>query len=286
MAKKKRGLGKGLDKLIGGAEKVARVAPVAHVEQLPVDQLRPGAYQPRQRFDEVALEALAESIRAQGLVQPVVVRPVEGGYEIIAGERRWRAAQRAGMKQIPVIVREADDQTTLALALIENLQREDLNPIEQAHGLARLLEEFSLTHEQLAEAVGLSRAQVTNLLRLLKLPAQVQAWVHDGLLSMGHARALLSLPEAQQTALGHKAIKQGWSVRQMEAAVKAAQSAPSYPASAEKDPNIVALENRLAEKLGAKVSVRVGAKGRGKVEIHYSDLDELDRLLKLLAIEL
>ncbi len=286
MAKRKRGLGKGLDKLIGGADKVARVAPDARIEQLPVAQLRPGAYQPRQRFDEVALDALAESIRTQGLVQPVVVRPVEGGYEIIAGERRWRAAQRAGIQQIPVIVREADDQTTLALALIENLQREDLNPIEQAHGLARLLEEFSLTHEQLAEAVGLSRAQVTNLLRLLKLPAQVQAWVHDGLLSMGHARALLPLSEDQQIALGRKAIEQGWSVRQVETAVKAAQSAPSRSVSVEKDPNIVALENRLAEKLGAKVSVRVTPKGRGKVEIHYSDLDELDRLLKLLAIDL
>lgn len=286
MAKRKRGLGKGLDKLIGGADKVARVAPDARIEQLPVAQLRPGAYQPRQRFDEVALDALAESIRTQGLVQPVVVRPVEGGYEIIAGERRWRAAQRAGIQQIPVIVREADDQTTLALALIENLQREDLNPIEQAHGLARLLEEFSLTHEQLAEAVGLSRAQVTNLLRLLKLPAQVQAWVHDGLLSMGHARALLPLSEDQQIALGRKAIEQGWSVRQVETAVKAAQSTPSRSVSVEKDPNIVALENRLAEKLGAKVSVRVTPKGRGKVEIHYSDLDELDRLLKLLAIDL
>ncbi|HIQ40894.1 MAG TPA: ParB/RepB/Spo0J family partition protein, partial [Sulfurivirga caldicuralii] len=151
MVKKKRGLGKGLDKLIGDADKVARVAPSTRIEQLALDQLKPGAYQPRQRFDEVALETLAESIKAQGLVQPIVVRPIDDGYEIIAGERRWRAAHQAGLKQVPVIVREADDQTTLALALIENLQREDLNPIEQAHGLARLLEEFSLTHDQLAE---------------------------------------------------------------------------------------------------------------------------------------
>lgn len=285
MVKKKRGLGKGLDKLIGDADKVARVAPSTRIEQLALDQLKPGAYQPRQRFDEVALETLAESIKAQGLVQPIVVRPIDDGYEIIAGERRWRAAHQAGLKQVPVIVREADDQTTLALALIENLQREDLNPIEQAHGLARLLEEFSLTHEQLAEAVGLSRAQVTNLLRLLKLPAQVQAWVHDGALTMGHARALLSLPEDRQMALGRKAIEQGWSVRQMEKAVKADQAELPRPVAGEKDPNIVALENRLAEKLGAKVSVRVTPKGRGKVEIHYSDLDELDRLLQLLEIE-
>jgi len=285
MAKKKRGLGKGLDKLIGGADKVARVAPSARIEQLSLDQLKPGTYQPRQRFDEVALEALAESIKAQGLVQPVVVRPIDNGYEIIAGERRWRAARQAGLKQVPVIVREADDQTTLALALIENLQREDLNPIEQAHGLARLLEEFSLTHEQLAEAVGLSRAQVTNLLRLLKLPAQVQAWVHDGALTMGHARALLPLPEDRQIVLGRKAIEQGWSVRQMETAAKAAQAEQPSSSTHEKDPNIVALENRLAEKLGARVTVRVTPKGRGKVEIHYSDLDELDRLLKLLKIE-
>ncbi|HIQ40375.1 MAG TPA: ParB/RepB/Spo0J family partition protein, partial [Sulfurivirga caldicuralii] len=252
---------------------------------LALDQLKPGAYQPRQLFDEVALETLAESIKAQGLVQPIVVRPIDDGYEIIAGERRWRAAHQAGLKQVPVIVREADDQTTLALALIENLQREDLNPIEQAHGLARLLEEFSLTHEQLAEVVGLSRAQVTNLLRLLKLPAQVQAWVHDGALTMGHARALLSLPEDRQMALGRKAIEQGWSVRQMEKAVKADQAELPRPVAGEKDPDIVALENRLAEKLGAKVSVRVTPKGRGKVEIHYSDLDELDRLLQLLEIE-
>ena len=285
MVKKKRGLGKGLDKLIGDADKVARVAPSTRIEQLALDQLKPGTYQPRQRFDEVALETLAESIKAQGLVQPIVVRPIDDGYEIIAGERRWRAAHQAGLKQVPVIVREADDQTTLALALIENLQREDLNPIEQAHGLARLLEEFSLTHEQLAEVVGLSRAQVTNLLRLLKLPAQVQAWVHDGALTMGHARALLSLPEDRQMALGRKAIEQGWSVRQMEKAVKADQAEPPRPVVGEKDPNIVALENRLAEKLGAKVSVRVTPKGRGKVEIHYSDLDELDRLLQLLEIE-
>lgn len=285
MVKKKRGLGKGLDKLIGDADKVARVAPSARIEQLALDQLKPSSYQPRQRFDEVALETLAESIKAQGLVQPIVVRPIDNGYEIIAGERRWRAAHQAGLKQVPVIVREADDQTTLALALIENLQREDLNPIEQAHGLARLLEEFSLTHEQLAEAVGLSRAQVTNLLRLLKLPAQVQAWVHDGVLTMGHARALLPLPEDRQIALGRKAIEQGWSVRQMEKAVKADQAEPPRPVASEKDPNIVALENRLAEKLGARVTVRVTPKGRGKVEIHYSDLDELDRLLKLLKIE-
>jgi ParB family chromosome partitioning protein len=288
MVKRKRGLGKGLDKLIGNAEKVSRTDVAgAQIEQLPVGRIRPGTYQPRQHFDQVALEALAESIKAQGLVQPVVVRPRDGAYEIIAGERRWRAAQLAGLKQIPVIIRQADDQSTLALALIENLQREDLNPIEQAHGLARLLEEFSLTHEQLAEAVGLSRAQVTNLLRLLKLPAQVQAWVHDGALSMGHARALLPLTESQQILLGQKAIAQGWSVRQTEAAAKNAKA--DLPSDAgtvrEKDPNIVALENRMAEKLGAKVTVRVTPKGRGKVEIHYSDLDELDRLLKLLEID-
>ncbi len=285
MARKKRGLGRGLDKLIGSADKVVRVAPDSRIEQLPVDRLHPGPWQPRQRFDEVALEALAESIRAQGLVQPIVVRPVTEGYEIIAGERRWRAAQQAGLKQVPVIIREADDQTTLALALIENLQREDLNPIEQAQGLARLLEEFSLTHEQLAEAVGLSRAQVTNLLRLLKLAPQVQAWLHDGQLSMGHARALLPLSETEQVALGRKAIAAGWNVRQMEAAVRAAQAESPAATPAEKDPNIVALENRLAEKLGARVAVRVNARGRGRLEIHYSDLDELDRLLRLLDVE-
>jgi ParB family chromosome partitioning protein len=248
--------------------------------------LQPGVYQPRQQFDQVALGALADSIKAQGLVQPIVVRKLdESQYEIIAGERRWRAAKLAGLTHVPVIVRQVDNQATLAMALIENLQREDLNPIEQAHGLARLLDEFSLTHEQLAEALGLSRAQVTNLLRLLKLPEKIQAWVHDGLLSMGHARALLALPAAQQLPLAQKAIDQGWSVRQIEQHVKALQQAPQAVKPVEKDPNIVALESRLAEKLGAKVSIRHSDKGRGKVEICYTNLDELDRLLQLLAVD-
>ena len=277
MAKKRRGLGnaRGLDKLLGEQR----------IEQIPTEQLQPGAYQPRQQFDQVALEALADSIRAQGMVQPIVARRLEEArFEIIAGERRGRAAQKAGLETVPVIVRQADNQTTLALALIENLQREDLNPIEQAQGLARLAEEFQLTHEQLAEAVGVSRAQVSNLLRLLRLPEMVQAWVHDGLLSMGHARALLSLPESTQLALGQRAIDEGWSVRQLEAAVQRLQQAKPKT-RVEKDPNIAALEARLGERLGAKVAIRHGASGRGKVEIRYSDLDELQRLLDLLGAD-
>jgi len=287
MAKKRRGLGnaRGLDKLLGEQAVRAATGGEQRIEQIPTEQLQPGAYQPRQQFDQVALEALADSIRAQGMVQPIVARRLEEArFEIIAGERRWRAAQKAGLETVPVIVRQADNQTTLALALIENLQREDLNPIEQAQGLARLAEEFQLTHEQLAEAVGVSRAQVSNLLRLLRLPEMVQAWVHDGLLSMGHARALLSLPESTQLALGQRAIDEGWSVRQLEAAVQRLQQAKPKT-RVEKDPNIAALEARLGERLGAKVAIRHGASGRGKVEIRYSDLDELQRLLDLLGAD-
>ncbi|WP_294949869.1 ParB/RepB/Spo0J family partition protein [Sulfurivirga sp.] len=288
MARKKRGLGgRGLDRLLTGKEKAASLHTTAQrIETLPVDQLQPGRYQPRRQFDQLALDTLADSIRTQGVVQPIVVRPVETGYEIIAGERRWRAAQQAGLKEVPVIVRQADDQQTLALALIENLQREDLNPIEQAQGLARLIDEFALTHEQLAEAVGLSRSQVSNLLRLLNLPAEVQAWVHDGQLSMGHARALVALPEPLALALGRKAVEQGWSVRQMEQAARKAQETPESDQPDEKDPDLVALENRLAEKLGARVAIRTGKSGKGRVEIRFTSPDELDRLLQLLAIEL
>lgn len=287
--KKKSGLGgQGLNRLLTGKVTAEKLTTTGQkVQQLPIEALKPGAYQPRQQFQQEALNTLAESIKAQGMVQPIVARKLEGeSYEIIAGERRWRAAQLAGLETVPVLVREADDQTTLALALIENLQREDLNPIEQAEGLARLLDEFKLTHEALAEAVGLSRTQVTNLLRLLKLAQPVQAMVHDGQLSMGHARALLALPEAQQHALAQKVVSQGWNVRQTEAAVKKLLSnAPAPSASEDKDPNIVALENRLSEKLGAKVNIRHHPNGRGKVEIRYTSPDELDQLLKQLAVE-
>lgn len=287
MAKKRRGLGnaRGIDKLLGEKAVRATSGGEQRIEQLPVEQLQPGQYQPRQQFDQVALDALADSIRAQGMVQPIVARRIDDDrYEIIAGERRWRAAQKAGLDSVPVIVRQADNQATLAMALIENVQREDLNPIEQAQGLARLLDEFSLTHEQLAEAVGVSRAQVSNLLRLLKLPEMVQAWVHDGLLSMGHARALLTLPESAQLALGQRAIDEGWSVRQLEAAVQRLQEEKPKKRT-EKDPNIVALEQRLAEQLSAKVAIRHGARGRGKLEIRYSDLDELQRILDVLGVQ-
>ena len=289
MAKKKKsGLGgQGLNRLLTGKVKAERLSTTgAAIQQLPVEQLQPGNYQPRQQFNQEALDALAASIQAQGMVQPIVVRKVEdAAYEIIAGERRWRAARQAGLSTVPVLVREADDQTTLALALIENLQREDLNPIEQAEGLSRLLEEFELTHEQLAEAVGLSRAQVSNLLRLLKLAESVQAMVHDGQLSMGHARALLPLPEAQQLPLAKKAVQLGWNVRQTEAAVKKQLSDADSCTVEDKDPNIVALENRLSERLGARVSIRHQANGRGKVEIRYTTPDELDKLLKQLEVD-
>lgn len=287
MGRKKRGLGnRGLNVLLNSQARAQAVTTPddAHaVVDKPVSSLRPGRYQPRQQFNQLALETLAESIRAQGIVQPLVVRPVEEGqFEIIAGERRWRAAQLAGLETVPVLVREIDDQQALAIALIENIQREDLNPIEQAQGMQRLIDEFELTHDALAEVLGLSRAQVTNLLRLLKLPEMVQVWVHDGLLGMGHARALLPLSPSQQIQVGQKAIDQSWTVRQVETHVRQllAQSEEKHtPQPQKKDPNIAALETRLSEQLGARVAIHHQAKGRGRIEIRYSDLDELQRLL-------
>lgn len=285
MAKKRHsGLGKrGVNVLISSKQKSDAHVNEWRVEKLPIDQVISGQYQPRQHFDEQALQELADSIKAQGLVQPIIVKWLDNqSYELIAGERRWRAAKMAGLETLPAIVREVDNKQTLAMALIENIQREDLNPLEEARSLQRLMQEFELTQQEVAEAVGRSRTAVTNLLRLLKLPELIQEWLHDDSLSMGHVRALLTLNESEQVKLAQKAIDQAWSVRQMEQAVQTQQTSDS--ASTKKpapvDPNIQALQNRLADKLGAKVMINHGTKGSGKLEIRYSNLDELDQILQ------
>jgi ParB family chromosome partitioning protein len=287
----KRGLGRGLDALLGiGSEaQLGVTAEVAvHPEQglrtLPVDIIQRGSFQPRVQFDQAALEELADSIRTQGIVQPIVVRrlPGEDRYEIIAGERRWRAAQLAGLQELPAIVRNVDDRTAMSVALIENIQRQDLNAIEQATALHRLVNEFGLTHEKVAAAVGRSRTAVTNLLRLLELAEPVRHLVETGELEMGHARALLPLPYEQQLPAGRHLVERGMSVRQAEAYVKhlleagkPTVRAPARPA----DPNVRQLQQDLSERLGARVELVQTAKGKGTLVVHYNSLDELDGIL-------
>lgn len=281
MARRQTGLGgRGLDALLGGKQKSVASSD-SRVEKLKVDQLQAGVYQPRSNFDQQALEELADSIKAQGLVQPIIVRSLaENSYEIIAGERRWRAAKIAGLQEIPAIVREADEQQVLAMALIENIQREDLNPLEEAIALQKLIKEFGITQQEAAEAVGKSRSSVTNLLRLLKLPEAIQESLQTGTLSMGHVRVLVNLPAAAQTSLATKAIEQAWSVRQMEqAAQKLVNPLTNKKPTAKPDPNIVALQDKLANSLGAKVQIKHQQTGRGRLEISYSNLDELDQIL-------
>jgi ParB family transcriptional regulator, chromosome partitioning protein len=291
---KKKGLGRGLEALLGADKPETAPQVVGGANSLPISQLIAGKYQPRTTFDEVALNELAASIKAQGLMQPIVVRQLSAQqYEIIAGERRFRAAQRAGLTDVPVMLREVDDQGALALALIENIQREDLNAIEEARALKRLADEFGLTHEEVAKAVGRSRSAVTNLLRLNDLAPQVQDKVLTKQLDMGHARALASLPALQQIMLAEKISQQGLTVRAAEAlaakatndALPAAQkSANTAQNSAQKrDPDVARLEEELAETLGAYVSIKPslsgGNKGAGEVVIRYASLDQLDGIV-------
>jgi ParB family transcriptional regulator, chromosome partitioning protein len=292
---KKRGLGRGLEALLGS--KAAAEAPVLEatpsdtLRTLPVDALSPGKYQPRRNMDADKLTELAESIRAQGVIQPIVVRDLGGKrYEIIAGERRWRASQQAGLTEIPVVVREVDDRTVVAMALIENIQREDLNPLEEAQALHRLIEEFDLTHAQAAEAVGRSRAAVSNLLRLLELPPAIRALLESRRLEMGHARALLTLSPDLASRLASDAAEHGWSVREVEHRAQQ-YAAGSVPQTAGKkkpgakpraSADIASLENELSESLGTKVSIAHGRAGKGRLVIHYSDLDTLDGVLERL----
>ncbi len=282
MTAKRRGLGRGLELLLSGAEPV--VGDGESMRTLPIDLITPGPYQPRQDMREDSLQELADSIRAQGLVQPILVRPLgDGGqFEIIAGERRWRAAQMAGMQEITSVVRKVSDQDAIALALIENIQREDLNPLEEARALDRLIREFDMTHQQAADAIGRSRAAVSNLLRLLDLGARLKKLLVARELDMGHARALLGLPtQRQQTEVGLLVAKKGLSVRETEALVRRLLSGRKKDQKpARRDPNIARLETELSELLGARVSLSHSVKGKGKLVVSYNSLDELEGILE------
>jgi len=286
MTTRKRGLGRGLDALLGlGADQVTiEEANGDQLKAIPLDLIQRGQYQPRLEIRNEALQDLAESIQAQGVIQPVVIRPVgsDGRYELIAGERRWRAAQLAGLSTIPAIVKHVADADAMSIALIENIQREQLNPIEEAVALDRLVREFAMTHQQVAAAVGRSRAGVSNLMRLLELEPEARVLVERGDLEMGHARALLGLKDAQQVDAARQIAQQGLSVREAEALVRRLRgdgAAPGKRPQKRPDPDISNLEQALAERLGASVAIRHASGGRGTLTIRYTSLDELDGIL-------
>lgn len=280
MSTRKKRLGRGLDALLSTEPDAGPAAETA-LREIPVDLIQPGRYQPRSAMDPDKLAELADSIRAQGVVQPIVVRPVGAGdYEIVAGERRWRAAQMAGLHEIPAVIRDVPDQVATAIALIENVQREDLNPLEEARALNRLLGEFSLTHQEVADAVGRSRVSVTNILRLLELRDDVKKLLDERRIEMGHARALLGLPGAAQSKAAREVVKRGLSVRETEALVRRLQKAGGVPKpAAREDPDVRRLQDQLSEKLAARVRVQHQASGKGKLVIEYTSLDELEGIL-------
>ena len=278
---KLKGLGRGLDALLSGE----RERPDDALTELAVGILKPGRFQPRTRMDPQSIAELADSIRVQGLIQPILVRPVENGkYEIIAGERRWRASQLAGLTQVPVVIRAVPDKSALAMALIENIQREDLNPLEEAAGIQRLVDEFDMTHETAAQAVGRSRSAVTNLLRLLNLSKAVQDLLMQGKIEMGHARALLAVGGSRQAELAHQIISRNLSVRETEQLIgqTGVTSRKSPRKQQRKDRDLQALEEELSEILGTTVSLKSIRGGRGKLTIDYASLDQLDNVLQIL----
>ena len=295
MSAKKRGLGRGLDALLGSQsaqgdaadvlDVVTGTAPAVSAEhtldELPVEMIQRGQYQPRRDMDQEALRELADSIVVQGVMQPIVVRRLsDQRFEIVAGERRWRAAQMAGLESIPAVIRDVSDQAAIAMALIENIQREDLNPIEEAASLQRLQQEFELTQQEVATAVGKSRSTVANLLRLMTLQDDVRRLLEHGDLEMGHARALLGLEGAEQSAAARTVVAKGLTVRQTESLVRRLADGKSKSAAKKTlDPNIRSLQDDLSQRLGASVSIKHGAKGRGKLVIAYNSLDELDGIL-------
>jgi ParB family chromosome partitioning protein len=279
---KLKGLGRGLDALLAGNEGEKREQQRA----LPVANLQAGKYQPRTQMDSVSLEELAASIRAQGLMQPILVRPIgekngDDRYEIIAGERRWRAAQMAGLTEVPTLIRDIPDESALAMALIENIQRENLNPLEEAQGLQRLIDEFSMTHQQAADAVGRSRPATSNLLRLLQLATPVQECLMRGEIDMGHARALLPLAGVLQIQLAQRIAQKGLSVRDAERLVQHALKPAKEAGAAQKpDRDVLRLQDELADLLGAQVEIRTNRKGAGKINIAFGDLDQLEGILQ------
>jgi ParB family transcriptional regulator, chromosome partitioning protein len=279
---KQKGLGRGLDALLAGDEDVGGSDGL---RMLRVAQMQSGKYQPRSYMDDAALQTLADSIKSQGVMQPILVREVAPEkYEIIAGERRWRASQIAGLEEVPVLIREIEDESALQMALIENIQRENLNPLEEALGIRRLIDEFVMTHEKAANAVGRSRVAVSNLLRLLTLADGVQAMIMSNKLDMGHARALVGLDPAQQVMVANKIIQKNLSVREVEGLVKSLEF-EAKPNTQKKNINhdVLALQNTLSEKLGASVSISAKANGAGTLKINYSNLDQLDELIKTIS---
>ena len=284
MVAKKRALGKGLDALLGLPEdaELSNVGRNDQLRTLPVDLIHRSSYQPRVNFDKETLKDLASSIKAQGVVQPIVVRESEDGkYEIIAGERRWRAAQLAGLGEVPVVIRKVNDVEAMCLSLIENIQRQDLNPLEEARGISRLLDEFEMTHDMIADALGKSRSTITNLLRLLELTPTVKQMLEKGEIEMGHARALLSLSDEQQGDTARIIIKKGMSVRETEALVRRIQNKTTVKKvdTDRLDPNIRSLQDDLSSRLGAAVVIKHKKSGKGTMEIHYNSVDELDGIL-------
>jgi ParB family chromosome partitioning protein len=280
---KLKGLGRGLDALLAGNEAQGR----EQQRSLAVGNLQPGKYQPRTQMDNASLEELAASIRVQGLMQPILVRPIgdalgEDRFEIIAGERRWRAAQMAGLTEVPTLIREIPDESALAMALIENIQRENLNPLEEAQGLQRLVDEFSMTHQEAADAVGRSRPAASNLLRLLQLVPPVQDLLMRGEIDMGHARALLPLSSALQIQVAQRVAQKGMSVRDTERAVQLALKPPKEPVAKKPDRDVLRLQEELSDLLGAQVEIRTNQKGAGKIQIDFGDLDQLEGILQRL----
>ena len=277
---KMKGLGRGLDALLSGSDK-----PQGDEQRnLPVERLKPGKYQPRTHMDQDSLAELAASIKAQGIMQPILVRAIDSTpgaerYEIVAGERRWRAAQLAGLSDVPVLVRSIPDEQALAMALIENIQRENLNPLEEAQGLQRLIDEFGLTHQQAADAVGRSRPAASNLLRLLQLTSAVQDMLMNGQLDMGHARALLPISSSQQVGLAQRIIQKDLSVRETERLVQQILNPPTKAPAQPVDRDLLILQERLSDGLGANVAIRSNKKGAGKLTIEFSSLDQLDGLI-------
>jgi ParB family chromosome partitioning protein len=282
---KLKGLGRGLDSLLasgdaGGDDKLTT---------LDITQIRPGRYQPRRVMGEDELRELAESIRAQGLIQPVIVRELGlSDYELIAGERRWRACQLAGLSEIPAVIKAVNDEAALAMGIIENIQRADLNPVEEAQGYKRLVDEFGLTHENLAQAVGKSRSAISNSLRLLSLPEQIQQHINQGLLEMGHARALITLPVLAQLQLAEAAIREAWSVREMERQAQAWQQ--NAPVSAQKalkavDADVLRLQDAIADKLGLAVKIQANQQQKGKLVLHFNNAEEFQQMLNALNLD-
>ncbi len=286
---KKKRLGRGLGSLIGNVDEFtpAEVEDKANaLIELDIDRIQRGKYQPRQVFEQESLQELADSIRSQGIVQPIVVRPEGKHFELVAGERRWRAAQLVGLQKIPALIRELDSKSAAAIGLIENIQREDLNPLEEAQAFLRLIEEFDLTHQQVADSIGRSRATVSNLLRLLDLAEPVKQQVNQGLLDMGHARALLALIRHDQIEIAKLVVNRGLSVRETELLVKKTLAAETRPGTKPKafDPDTRRLENRISEKLGASVKIKPGKKGSGQLVISFHNTAELDGILEHLSL--